>query len=116
MGGKRLVNGLECRLRDSQVIPNLARRFRNFFLGPILELFSTRNLPHFQDIGNNVDPADPAKFEAFPGNSTNNVDKNPDLAFLAKPGMPSLGFCRHYFLKFLEMQKIMLGQRGRPYF
>ena len=36
--------------------------------------------------------------------------------FVAFPGMPSLVFCRHYFVKFLEMQKIMLGQLGRHYF
>ena len=60
---------------------------------------------------NNVDPADPTKFEAFPGNSTNNVDPADP-----PPEMPSLGFCRHYFVKFLEMRKIMLGQRGRHYF
>ena len=50
MGGKYLVNGLECRLQDSQVIPSQACRFRNFFLGPIPELFSARFSPHFQEI------------------------------------------------------------------
>ena len=50
MGGKYLVNGLECRLQDSQVIPNQAHRFRNFCLGPIPELFSARVSPHFQEI------------------------------------------------------------------
>ena len=49
-GGKYLVNGLECRLQDSQVIPNQACRFRNFFLGPILELFSASFSLHFQEI------------------------------------------------------------------
>ena len=46
-GGKYLVNGLECRPHDSQFIPNQACRFRNFFLGPIPELFSARFSPHF---------------------------------------------------------------------
>ena len=30
--------------------PSQACRFRNFFLGPIPELFSARNLPHVQEI------------------------------------------------------------------
>ena len=30
--------------------PSQACRFRNFFLGPIPELFSARNLPHFREI------------------------------------------------------------------
>ena len=40
-GGEYLVNGLECRLQNSQVISGQACRFRNFFLGHIPELFST---------------------------------------------------------------------------
>ena len=50
MGGKYLVNGLECRLQDSQVISNQACRFRNFFLGPIPELVSASFSSPFQDI------------------------------------------------------------------
>ena len=46
-----MVNGLECRSQDSQVIPNQACRFRNFFLGPIPELFSASVSSHFQEIG-----------------------------------------------------------------
>ena len=52
--------------------------FRNFFL----QVFRRMSRKKSSRI---VDPADPTKFVAFPGNSTNNVDKNPDLAFLAKP-------------------------------
>ena len=50
MGGEYLVNGLECRLQDSQVIPSQACSFRNFFLGPIPELLSARNSSHFQEM------------------------------------------------------------------
>ena len=49
-GGEYLVKGLECRSQDSQVIPNQACRFRNFFLGPIPELFSASFSPHVQEI------------------------------------------------------------------
>ena len=91
---------------------------------PIPELFSEPHSGTFfcakfaafpGNCSNNVDPADPTKFEAFPGNSSNNVDQNPDLAFLASPGMPSLAFCRRYLLNFLEMPQISSGQRGRHY-
>ena len=37
------------------------------------------------------------------------------MAFLASPGMPSLAFCRHNLLNFLEMPQISSGQRGRHY-
>ena len=50
MGGEYLVNGLECRLQDSQVIPSQACSFRNFFLGPIPELFSARFSSHVQEM------------------------------------------------------------------
>ena len=32
-----------------------------------------------------------------------------------RPGMPSLGSCRHYLLNFLGMLQISSGQRGRHY-
>ena len=47
-----MVNGLECRLQNSQVISNQpeACRFRNFFLGPIPELFSASVSSHFLEM------------------------------------------------------------------
>ena len=99
MGGKYLGNSLECRSQDSQVIPNQACRFRNFFLGPIPELFLQVFRRISRTFKNNVDPTDPTLFFAFPA-----------------PGIASLFFCQHDFLNFLEMQQIMLGQLGRHYF
>ena len=45
-----LVNGLDCKLQNNQVISNQACRFRNFFLGPIPELFSVGFLAHFLEM------------------------------------------------------------------
>ena len=82
MGRKYLVNGLECRLQDSQVIPSQACRFRNFFLGPIPDFFSARCSSHVQEIPQIMSTrfARNAKsgflsrlFVEFPGNATNFV-------------------------------------------
>ena len=49
-GCSDLVNGLECRLQNSQVISNQACRFRNFFLGPIPEFSFERFLPNNREM------------------------------------------------------------------
>ena len=95
--------------------PNQIRRFRNFFLDPIPELFFCAFFAAFPgNSSNNVDPADPTKFAACPGNALNYVGSNPDLAFLA-PGMPSLGLSRRNLMHFLDMLQISSGRQGRHY-
>ena len=53
------------------------------FWGPHSGTFSCKFFAAFPgNSSNNVNPADPTKFVAFPEFSTDNVDKKPDLAFL----------------------------------
>ena len=50
--------------------PNKACRFRNFFLGPIPELFFCKLFAAFPgNATNKVDPVDPTLFFVFPGNA-----------------------------------------------
>ena len=67
-GCSDLVNGLECRLQNIQVSSNQACRFWNFFLGPIPDFFLFF-VKFPRNAKNNVDPADPTLFLAFPGNA-----------------------------------------------
>ena len=62
-----LVNGLECRLQNTQVIFNQAPKFQNFFLDPNPELFPASLSSHFQEIQNNAYPLTQLFF-TFPGN------------------------------------------------
>ena len=56
-----MVNGLECRLQNSQVISSQACKFRFVFLGPIPDLCFCKC------------------FAAFPGNAANNLQNiNPE--------------------------------------
>ena len=111
-----MVNGLECRLQNSQVISDQACRFRNFFLGPIPELFSASVSSHFQEIGKIMSTQLTRHYflhfqELHEIMSTNKTD----LAFLAKPGMPSLGLSRQNLWYFQEMPQISSAHRGRHY-
>ena len=76
----RLENQVRAKLGPEP--PKQACRCRNFFLGPIPELFFCQCFVVFPGSSkNNVDPADPTLFFAFPGNARNYVGSNPDLAF-----------------------------------
>ena len=62
--------------------PNQASRFRNFFLGPIPELFSAScSSPRNAKSGFEL-----TYFQAFPGNANNNVGSAGSTLFLAFPG------------------------------
>ena len=90
-----MVNGLECRLQNSQVISSQACRFRNFFLGPMQIFFCD-------------------SFAAFPENATNNVDPADPTLFFALPGMPSPGLRIQIFKHFLEtLQKDLQKKSSR---
>ena len=79
-----MVNGLECGLQNSQVIPNQACRFGIFFWAPFRNFFLECFDAFPGNVKNIVEPADPTIFLAFPGNARKYVGSNPDLAFLAK--------------------------------
>ena len=69
-GWKYLVNGLECRLQNSQVISKQACRFRNFLSGPHSGTLSAIFSPHFQEM-REIMPTQLTLFLffAFPGNA-----------------------------------------------
>ena len=90
MGGKYLGNGLECRSQDSQVIPNQACRFQNFFLGPIPELFSRSCSSHLQEI---------QEIMSSP------LTRRNLWHFQEMPQISSGQRGRHYLLDFLKMRR-----------
>ena len=68
MGGKYLVNGLECRSQDSQVIPSQARNAKS-------GISSTLFVEFPGNATNNVGSAGSTLFAEVPGNAANFVQK-----------------------------------------
>ena len=111
-----MVNGLECRLQNSQVISNQACRFRNFFLGPIPELFSASFSPHFQEIQKIMSTQLTLHFFCISRNCMKLCRQKPRLGFPGFARNAKSGFLSTLFVEFPGNATNNVGSAGSTLF